>query len=405
MYAAAFLQHVVDGDTTPVDDGSTRRQVRSRGSGAILVAHVLHSRGFMTGPVAVAVNGRFLTQEVTGVQRYAREVVRSIDELLNDGDTRRRFDIELVVPPDAEVPPLRHIQVRRVGRIGGHAWEQLVLPVHARRRLLVSLCNTGPVVKVRQVVTMHDASVYDAPDGYSRRFRYAYRVLLPVLGRSAREVVTVSDFSRQRLHRRCRIPLDRLRVIHHGIDHLASTVTDASVLEAHGLRRDGFLLMIGANRRKNIDGVLAAVEAGAFGLPLVLVGPPNTRVFGDWHVPGGVIAVGRVADPALRALYENAACLLFPSFYEGFGMPALEAMVFGCPVVAARAGALPEVCGQAAEYCDPHQVADIVRAIGRIVHDTSRRTELRRRGREWADTFRWSRAARQLLEVVEQQRC
>lgn len=357
----------------------------------------------MTGTVDVAINGRFLTQDVTGVQRYAREVVRAIDELLDHDDIRGRFQVELVAPPGGEPPPLRNVRFRRVGRMRGHAWEQLELPVHVRGSLLVSLCNAGPVAKARQVVTMHDAAVYDVPESFSPAFRRAYRVLLPILGRSSGAIVTVSEFSRQRLHQRCRIPLDRMQVIHHGIDHLAAVPADPEILARHRLRPEGYLLMVGANRRKNIDGVFAALEAGNFGLPLVLVGPRNARVFGDWSVPEGVIAAGRVDDRALRALYENATCLLFPSFYEGFGMPALEAMAFGCPVVAAAAGALPEVCGPAAEYCDPHRVDDLVRAIDRVVRGPGRRAELRARGLQQAAAFRWHHAARELLEVLARQ--
>src|SRR5690606_4835857 len=147
-------------------------------------------------PAQWTVNGRFLSQPVTGVQRYAREILTSLDaQLTEDAMLRDRLKIELLLPPDArEQPALQSIGVRQVGPLTGHAWEQLVLPLHAGGGL-ISLCNTGPVLKSRQIVCIHDLNTRTFPESYSRTFRLVYRVLTPLLLRRATQVATVSNFS------------------------------------------------------------------------------------------------------------------------------------------------------------------------------------------------------------------
>jgi glycosyltransferase involved in cell wall biosynthesis len=110
---------------------------------------------------------------------------------------------------------------------------------------------------------------------------------------------------------------------------------------------------------------------------------------------------GYVSDTELRALYENAACFVYPSFYEGFGLPPLEAMTCGCPVVVSRAASLPEVCGDAAVYCDPGDPADIARGIDQVLANSAVQEDLRRRSLERARSFSWKRAARAMLQQIE----
>jgi glycosyltransferase involved in cell wall biosynthesis len=114
-----------------------------------------------------------------------------------------------------------------------------------------------------------------------------------------------------------------------------------------------------------------------------------------------VYTAGYVTDPELRALYENAACFVYPSLYEGFGLPPLEAMSCGCPTLVARAASLPEVCGDAALYCDPRDPASIAQQIRCLVDDTSRRADLRARGLARAREFSWDRSAGTLLKLVD----
>ena len=145
------------------------------------------------------INGRFLTQPMTGVQRYAHEIVCAMDSLMAEQHPLARgLEIEILVPPGAESSAAaRLIESRSVGSVGGHAWEQAVLPASLNGGGLLSLCNTGPVTANKHIVCIHDANVWNAPQSYSLAFRGLYRVLLPALGRTAWGVATVSSFSQK----------------------------------------------------------------------------------------------------------------------------------------------------------------------------------------------------------------
>ena len=154
---------------------------------------------------------------------------------------------------------------------------------------------------------------------------------------------------------------------------------------------------------KNLAGVAeAATHLALQGVQTVVAGGLNSEVFSSRQRAEHphLRLTGYITDGELRALYEQAACLVYPSFYEGFGLPPLEAMSCGCPVVASRAASLPEVCGDAAAYCDPGDPADIARTVQLVVGDESRQADMRRRGTERARHFSWARAAESMLALL-----
>jgi glycosyltransferase involved in cell wall biosynthesis len=155
---------------------------------------------------------------------------------------------------------------------------------------------------------------------------------------------------------------------------------------------------------KNLAGVAEAAKLlGTQGVDTVIAGGINTEVFsaGPAGEHSHLRFAGYVTDAELRALYEQAACLVYPSFYEGFGLPPLEAMSCCCPVVAARAASLPEVCGEAALYCNPADPSDIARVVQQVVTDSAMQEDLRRRGAARARRFSWSRAAMSLFNLLD----
>jgi len=353
----------------------------------------------------IAINGRFVTQGTTGVQRYAREMVREVDALLTrDESLRRRYQFDLLVPPAGTTPlAATHIRPLSVGHLKGQAWEQLELPRHTGKRQLLNLCNTAPLAG-RGIVTIHDASVFVVPGAYSLPFRSWYRILLPYIGKRALMVITVSEFSRAELSRRAAIPVSRIQVIYPGADHVLRVPADPGIFGRVPVEPGRYLLAVGSRSpHKNVDAVVRAMShLGERRPPLVAAGGVNTRVFND---PGSVdgrnvFSAGYVTDGELRALYENAIALVYPSRYEGFGLPPLEAMACGCPVLVARAASLPEVCGDAALYCDPDDPEDIAHHV-ELMLDPDRREDLRSRGLDRARCFTWERAARALLGVLD----
>jgi glycosyltransferase involved in cell wall biosynthesis len=293
-----------------------------------------------------------------------------------------------------------------VGPLRGQIWEQVILPRHAGSGLLLNLCNTAPLRARQMVATILDASVYAVPEAYSPGFRAWYRVMLPIVGRRARRVITISEFSRRELKRYAGIDPARSTVVAGSGEHILRTPADPAILERLALRSGRYILAVSSrSKHKNLGGIAQALPllAGSE-FDIVLAGGDNPRVFsaGAEGLDARIRVAGYVSDAELRGLYEHAACLVYPSLYEGFGLPPLEAMACGCPVIASRAASLPEVCGDAALYCDPRDPSDIARAIRAVLDDDAMRLDLRRRGLERSGGFRWSNSARSVLNLLEE---
>lgn len=353
------------------------------------------------------INGRFLSQRVTGVQRFALEVTKALDQLLTDDRYRRVFSgVRLLVPKNAgDIPAFRNIAVNVVGKRTGHAWEQLNLPLAVGGDLLVSLCQIGSLAAKHQIVVMHDASVYAVPFAFSRPFRLWYKFLMPLLGRRARRILTVSEFSKRELVRYCRIDPAKVGVIPEGKEHVLDVRSDVSVIERNGLGGERFVLAVSSvNPNKNFHAVVDAVDLlEGTDCKVVVAGGTDPRVFrGGEALPERVIHVGYVSDAQLRALYEHAMAFIYPSFYEGFGLPPLEAMALGCPVIVSNRASMPEVCGQAALYCDPERPEEIAASISRLVAEPGLRESLARAGKTRAEMYTWKQSAQALLDVAQE---
>jgi len=348
----------------------------------------------------IALNGRFLSQGLTGVQRYAQEVARALDAMAG------RPPIRLLAPPDARgLDAFPRLAPQVVGRRTGQAWEQLDLPRALRGgEVLVGLGNTGPLLGGgRQVVVIHDAGAFDTPESYGRAFRLWYRAMQRgLVWRSAR-IVTVSRFSAARIGAALGLDASSIPVTLEGAEHILRAPADGAILAAHGLEPARYALAVGTGAaHKNLGALRGAAEALALhGMALAVVGAKDARVFaaGADAPPPGVRALGRVPDAALRALYENALCLLFPSRYEGFGLPPVEAMRCLCPVVAARAGAVEEVCGDAALWVAEGECMGA--AALNLLAEPGLRARLVAAGRARADALTWEAAARRLLAACE----
>ncbi|ADI15958.1 glycosyltransferase family 4 protein [Truepera radiovictrix] len=342
------------------------------------------------------VNARFLTQPMTGVQRYAAEVARRLK--------RARPATRFLVPRNVLHTGLAdELGAEVTGRLTGHAWEQLELPFYTRGGGLLSLCNTGPLLKRRQVVTLHDAAAFAIPEAYALAFRSWYKVLFVGLGRAARGVLTDSHFSAAELQHYAHVPKHKLRVVYLGKEHLLQTPPDPAVLTRHHLTRPFVLAVSSLSPHKNFGAVVRALEhLGETPFDTVIAGGISPRVHARTaQLPASIKHVGYVSDGELRALYEGASAFIHPALYEGFGLPPLEAMALGCPVIVSKAASLPEVCGDAALYFDPHDPSDLADKIRQLMQDAPLQARLRHEGPVQAARFSWERCADEVLSFAE----
>ena len=351
-------------------------------------------------PRSVAINGRFLSARLSGVQRVAAELLKACDHN-RAGQTAPapwRLLTERAAGRDLS---LTTITSSRIGLSTWQTWEQLELPGASRNEILLSLCNTAPLLHRRNVVMIHDAQVFTSPQSYSRAMREWYRVLLPALGRSALQVLTVSEFSKRQLVNHGVAAAERISVIPNGVDHFATVASNDSAVKR--LRGAPFVVALAnAQTHKNIDVLLRAFsDARLRDIDLVLVGAAGP---GDFETPWGpnVVFAGSVTDAQIKGLMEIALCLAFPSLTEGFGLPPLEAMSVGCPALVAPCGALPETCGEAALYVTPDDAGAWADAIAGLAHDSGLGRRLGGLGRARAGQYRWRTSARSLLDLLDQ---
>jgi glycosyltransferase involved in cell wall biosynthesis len=335
--------------------------------------------------MTLVVNSRFRKQRATGVQRVATELV---DRLRT---------------PKRELVP-----AGRASGLQGHLWEQLRLPVALRGGLLWSPGNVGPVAVKRQVLTIHDAAVLDHPEWFAPSFVRAYRAIWSLLVNKVAGLVTVSEFTRQRLSVHFDRPVSSISVVPNAASSSFRPATASEIEDVRsrfGLGDAPYFLTLGTREpRKNLGLVQRAwararPRLGADCRLAVVGAQGSSEIFSSARrldEGDGVHVLGRVDDAQLPALLSGAQALIYPSFYEGFGLPVLEAMACGAPVITTRLASLPEVAGEAAIYVDPSDEDDLASAIGKVDGSSDLRRELGQRGHERARLFDWDKSARQM---------
>jgi len=314
--------------------------------------------------------------------------------------------IEVLVPKGAlRQVPWKHIKIRRVGRLSGHAWEQLNLAWASRDGLLLNLTSCGPLLHNTAILVMHDAAVFVHPAHFSKSYGLWHRFLRPRLARKARKLITISEFSRRELSHWCKVPPEAFTIIGDSAEHMAHTVPDVGILTRFGLQNGRYALTVGnQSPNKNIALAIEAFERAApQGWLLAVAGGGSDKIFGATRTAdaANVKRLGRVTDAELRALYENAGLFLFPSRYEGFGVPPLEAMTLGCPVLSSHSSAMPEILGDAVMYFDPNDAQDLSNKITVMTKSDIKRSKYSSAGKYYAkNKYSWEISAAVLLKTL-----
>jgi glycosyltransferase involved in cell wall biosynthesis len=328
------------------------------------------------GQAPVVIDARAAARrKLGGVERVTREMAARLPRL-------RPGRYAVMRPPPS------------LAQRAGHLWEQTLLPVAARRaRAIYCPANAAPLVSRRSVVVIHDLAALRHPEWYSAQFATYHRYVLPRLARRARRLITPSEFSRRELADGLGLDPGRVAVVANGVDECFSSSADPEpVRRAYGLEKP-YVLLVGTRiARKNLGALAEARRRlGGLGVDLVSAGSGRHWTRSDAAPPAR--ALGYVPERDLPGLYAGAAALAMPSLYEGFGLPVLEAMASGVPVVAADRAALPETCGGAALLVDPDDGEALAEALDRAVTDEELRGTLVKAGLERASQFSWDRAA------------
>lgn len=362
-----------------------------------------------------------LDRAPTGIGRYAAELLKALASL------PQAPEIVLLTTERADKLQIWN-QFERHALIGCHLLPGLMTVGHlavsaASARYHLDLVHDpngiapflGPAAGARRVVTIHDAFAYVDPRTHNRLDNWRYRWQLPSAARRADAVITVSNCSKRDLTRHLRLDPDQVHVISEGVDPQFSHEPEPNelhrILARYHIKRPYLLYVGGINGRKNIARLYeayACVRKRHADLALVIVGKRQWRA-SDIDLTArrlGLESVvqytGYMPDADLPAIYGAAEAFVFPSLYEGFGLPPLEAMACGTPVVTSNTSSLPEVVEDAALTVDPCDVGALVKAIERVLSDATLRSELRARGIQRAHHFTWQRAAGETVALYEQ---
>ncbi|MCS4094114.1 glycosyltransferase [Rhizobium sp. BK176] len=347
------------------------------------------------------VNGRFLTHNVTGVQRYARNVVSAMD-----GFDRARQSIVLA-PAATKNPGYSNLGFIAKGALMGHGWEQVDLPIQLGGRRLLNLCNTAPAIKSDQIVCIHDANIFAAPASYSRGFRAVYHNLQPILARRSARIATVSHAAARQIARHLPVSLNSIAVLPNGHEHALSWDPGRATLAPDLLTSRNhrpYVLVLGSRaRHKNVSLLINIASAlDQMGVDIIIAGGGD-GIFTQEALQGrdNVQLCGRVSDDDLAYLLDRALCLAFPSLTEGFGLPIVEAMARGCPVISSNCASMPEVCGDAALLASPFDPIQWIEHVRSLLQSKDLRDELKGRGLDNVRRFSWKRSAEGYLDLLE----
>lgn len=313
-------------------------------------------------------------------------------------DRLHEKNIELVSVLGCETPASRYV------------WEQVMLPLLAklhRINVLHSLGYTSPLFAIcPTIVTIHDLNAFQAPGTFSPTKALLMKVLLRISAWSAKRIIAVSYFTKEQLMKVLSVKEEKISVVYESIKNRRENSNDEAVKEAYGIKAP-YIFTIGNVflAHKNIERLIRAYKKlrtnASVPHHLVIAGNSNKKII--YEPKNGEVQdvhfLGYVADEDVPALYRGASVFVFPSLYEGFGIPLLEAMKYNVPVIASTAGSLPEIAGPAACYIDPHSEDDIAEKIEKVLNDDRIQRQLKEEGLKRQAAFSWEESARKTHDV------
>lgn len=362
----------------------------------------------------IGINGRFLVAKQTGVQRAAYNLVKTLVTI----DKRNEYFLftseEQVHREEWKLANVTVVaSTIKAGRnLRNHWWEQFELPRLAenyRIDILYSPANIAPLrYQGKQVLAIYDLCFMVNPMWYSYSFRTAYNFIIPRLARKVNRVITNSNNSRNDLIKFCGINSDKVHLVYLAADEVFTTDTPDMPHTIENLSGNMILYVGSLEPRKNIKTLLNAYnlmrdQHPSLDVKLVLIGCESplfakTGLRIDKY-KDDIFFKGFVDDLTLKQYYQSATVVAYPSIYEGFGLPPLEAMSCGTPVITSYSSSIPEVVGNAALLIDPFNTKQLADSLYNVITDTALHQELTKRGLQRAKQFNWQKVAHDTLEV------
>ena len=362
----------------------------------------------------IGINGRFLVAKRTGVQRAAYNLIKTLIEIDRENEYVIFTGVDQISALEWNYPNVKVVgdSLRPNESFRNHFWEQVRLPALARRHkidILHSPANVAPLFyKGKSIIHIHDLCFVVNPQWYSFAFRTVYNLIIPQLAKRATKVITNSNNSKNDLLQYFELPAERVSLVYWAVDDTFSLPRIKPENEI-GIGETDFILYVGSlEPRKNINVLIEAYEQLRHQYPaiktkLILIGGESplfasvqlrAREFRD-----DVVFKGFVTDAELSEYYRRAKLVAYPSLYEGFGLPPLEAMASGVPVVTSSTSSIPEVVGGAAILVNPRDREHLTRALHRVLVDQELRAAMVREGYLQVAKFNWYRVARGVLSV------
>ncbi|WP_116790690.1 glycosyltransferase family 4 protein [Flavobacterium psychrotrophum] len=354
----------------------------------------------------IIINARFLTQPITGVQRYAIEICKRIRlEYSND-------ELIFVAPHNLLDNELaKELNVIVVGKRSGHIWEQIELPLYLKKLkknndgpLLLNLCNTAPLLYNNKIVTIHDVAFEVFPETYSKNFLRVYKFMIPRIIKQSKHVITVSAFSKNEIVKYYNTAASKISVIYNAVSDLFYHSKDKG-----NVNQPYFTAVSSLNFRKNLPLVLDAfslVYKKSPQVSLYIIGGFDSKSFSSLNLSKyenhpAIHFTGRITDEELVMYYSNALGFLYPSLYEGFGIPPLEAQKCGTPAILSNESCLPEIFKDSVLYCNAYQPEDMALKMQQLLDEPGLMDKLVAAGYKNNEDYSWDSSAEKVKSILD----
>lgn len=344
----------------------------------------------------IYINLRFLDEgELTGVGRFGYEISKRLKIL--------QPHIIFIGPKTIHQQYILEFNIQTFGKFKGAFWEQVELPVYLwnRKGVLLNLANTAPLFSNKKLITViHDIIPLTNPEWFSVQARNYYGFIMPSSIKKSSLIITVSNFNRNEISRVLKTPLNKIKVVHNGVDSFWKPSNDVPMYE------DYILTVASMDPRKNLKGLVESfLRIKNIKTKLIIVGHKH-KAFRNQDIKiseedqDRIVFTGFVPDNVVVNLYTHAKAFVYPSLKEGFGIPPLEAMACNCPVIASDRTSIPEVCMDAALYINPDDPNSIAQAIEKLLHSPEMVDSLVEKGRARVKKFTWETAALKVSGIL-----